>query len=614
MKNKIVAFFIIILFVVSAQANEAYSSLAFERELFKEPLITYQLLIKQAPNSENKESYLWWLLRKAQAEQLLYFYPKFEATILDAERLINTESPLLIQSLFNLFQGILYRNKGEYKKSSNFISLALEQAKRGGNEAAYIHAKQENAYTQSLAELFETSLSDIQEAYVKAYSLKDEFLIASINETYGAIYGYMYDYEKSINYYNKALTTYERLGYQAHVAEAVYGLASTYRYWKKFDLAIENFERYRQLSRFTPNKDISFYAAYGLGMTLAEQGSCSEALVIINQALQQKGVVDYNSELYKNKAVCLLQLGKVSEATQALNNAKLIFAQLPDLIGTTWELETLKIESQIGQANKSYQLSYQLLEEYHKKYTEVLINSSSERLLQVRADMELERQKVEKALALQRSKVVSLKEKTLQQKSNQQQYFLFFLAIILIIAVFMMIFQRRSNQKMRLLSITDPLSGLYNRRYIFSHLDKLLANMSPSKGDLAVILLDIDDFKKVNDDFGHPTGDFIIQKVAEIGQEVLRAGDVMARIGGEEFLCVLPRATDEQAENIAERMLAAIARQPFNSQNKNTIKITVSIGIASYGTECQSYDVLYDQADKALYQAKVRGKNCIVIG
>ncbi|GHE94971.1 tetratricopeptide repeat-containing diguanylate cyclase [Thalassotalea profundi] len=615
LKKSVVPFvgLIFLVFSLSSIASDDLSSVEFERKLFKAPLLTYQSLIESAPPKAQKEAYLWWLTRKAQAEHLLYFYTEFEASIDEALNYITENSPLSVQSYLNLFRGILFRNKGEYKKSFEHLALALKQSKSGGFEAIYIQTKQENAYTQSLAELFEVSLNDMQEAYVKAYGLNDPFLIAAINETYGAIYGYMHDYEKSIEYYQKALESYETLGYKAHIAEAVYGLASTYRYWKKFDLAIKYFERYRKDSGYTSNEEISFYSAYGLGMTLAEAGKCEEALIIINQALMKKGVKDYDSELLKNKAHCLVELGRIEEATQALEEAKNLFEELPDLKGTTWELETLKIESQIAHARKDYNLGYQLLDEYYQKYTEVLLKNSTDRLLKVRAYMELERQDVEKALALQSGRVESLKEETLQQKHNQQQYFVIFLLIIIAIVICVILIQRRSNHKMRLLSITDPLSGLYNRRYIFSYLDKILAGMSPDKGSLSLLILDIDDFKSINDQYGHPAGDFIIQKIAEIGSDVLRSGDVMARIGGEEFLCVLPRTSVEQAEEVAQRMIKAIANFPFYYKSGEAIHITTSIGISSFGHQCQSYDALYTQADNALYQAKSTGKNCIVV-
>ncbi|GAA5139126.1 tetratricopeptide repeat-containing diguanylate cyclase [Thalassotalea piscium] len=600
-------------FSLFAIASDDLSSKDFERGLFKEPFQVYQQLLLQTPDKLNKDAYLWWLLRKAQAEHLLYLYDEFEVSINNALNYIDETTPLLIQSRFNLFQGVVYRNKGEYNKALEYLASALEQAKRGGYEAPYIQAKLENAFTQGVAELFEVSLTDMQEAYVKAYGLNDQFLIAFINETYGAIYGYMFDYDKSIQYYSKALESYEQLGYKAHIAEAVYGLATTYRYWKKYDLAITYFERYREISTYTPNEEISFYAAYGLGMTLAEKGSCDKALEVIDLALAKKGVIDYNSELLKNKAICLIQLDRVEEAENALNKANRLFESMPDLMGTTWQLETLKIASQIAKSKKEYELSYQLLDEYYQKYTEVLLKNSTDRLFKVRADMELKRQDVEKSLALQRNKIESLKEESLEHKHTQQQYIVIFLLMIIVVIITVIVIQRRNNNKMQLLAITDPLSGLYNRRYIFNYLDKTLAGMSAQKGALSVMLIDIDNFKEINDKYGHPTGDYVIQKIAEIGQEILRTGDVMSRIGGEEFLCVLPRATEQQAKEVAERLLKAIAEFQFQYKNNDPIHLTVSIGISSFSESSQSYDIIYSQADKALYQAKAKGKNCIVL-
>lgn len=610
--NKYIISFAIFICLISSfdvLAKYDLKSIEFEKSIYQSPYLTYQQLLKN-PKSEDTDDYLFWLLRKAQCEHLLYFFEEFEKTIDTTANMMDENSHPLIQSYVNFHFGIIYRGKGEYKKASHYFELALEKAKHAGLDRIYIQAKNENAYTQSLAELYQISLEDMQEAYERAYEIGDQFLIAYINETYGAIYGYMHDYQKSIEFYQKALKSYQELGYKAHIAEAIYGIASTYRYWGKFDLAIEYFKKYRQVLAYTPNEEINFYAAYGLGMTLAEQGSCEQALTIIDQALLKKGVLDYNSELFKNKAVCLLQLGRIDESILALNNAKKLFQQLPDLMGTSWQLETIKIESQIAQAKQNYQLSYQLLEDYYKQYTELLINNSSDRLLEVRTTLEQKRKEIEKDLELQRSQVASLKEQTVQQKYSLKLYFLIFLIVIILTIGWV---QYRNNKKMHKLSMTDPLSGLKNRRFIFDFFNKLITTIETDQGKLSLILFDIDDFKSVNDQYGHPAGDFVIKTIAEIGLDVIRNSDALARIGGEEFLCVLPRTSVEQAQEISNRLLKAISKHNFQFDTNKAINITISIGIACYSQSSQSYNEIYTQADKALYLAKSQGKNCIVI-
>jgi two-component system cell cycle response regulator len=104
-------------------------------------------------------------------------------------------------------------------------------------------------------------------------------LVAKIHEVYGAIYGYLHDYAQSIEYYQKALTSYQQLAYPAHEAEAIYGLAAIYRYWQKYDLALDYYHRYQKTIDYSPNNvGGKFYALYGISMSLAGKSKCTKYL------------------------------------------------------------------------------------------------------------------------------------------------------------------------------------------------------------------------------------------------------------------------------------------------------------------------------------------------
>jgi diguanylate cyclase (GGDEF)-like protein len=227
--------------------------------------------------------------------------------------------------------------------------------------------------------------------------------------------------------------------------------------------------------------------------------------------------------------------------------------------------------------------------------------------------MELERQDIEKALSNQRSKADLLEIKNREQKSLQQSYFIIFLSTVLVIVIAVVTFQFKNNRKMANLAITDPLSGLYNRRYIFQYLDKLISSTSPNKGKLSILVIDIDDFKLINDTYGHPMGDSVLKVLAEILQNLLRVEDMMGRIGGEEFLCVLPRTSSEIGEKIAHRMKEEISQYVFKNEEGITFTITISIGVSSISQDVHDSKALYSLADKALYEAKTSGKNCVNI-
>ncbi|MDG1751046.1 MAG: diguanylate cyclase [Thalassotalea sp.] len=584
-----------------------------DNQIFIDPWLSLQALSKLEPQytAMPVETKVWWLLRKAQCENLLYFYQEFEQTLSKISPLINAQTSIEQQARYNYFEGLSLQRKGGYQKSREFYKRTMAFAKQENLNHLYIKAKQELAYTYSLAELFEISLKDMQEAYVEAFALNDRFLVAIINETYGAIYGYMLEHEKSLEYYEKALESYESLGYKAHISEAIYGIATTYRYWKKYPLAIEHFKRYQKNVTYTPNENLTYFGAYGLGMTLAEQGECLEALTVIDKAINLTGLDDYDAELYKRKASCLIQLERFDEAEAALTIVENLFLSLPELMGTAWQLETLKIASTLESKRGNYQKGFQLLALYNEKYTELLIKNSSSRAISIRSAMEIERKDIEKALSSQRTKAELLEIKNSEQTSLQQSYFIIFLLTALMIVIVVVTFQFRNNRKMAELSITDSLSGLYNRRYIFQYLNKLIAGTSAQKGHLSILVLDIDDFKSINDNYGHPVGDRVIKTVAELAKSTLRTEDVIGRIGGEEFLCILPRTACETAEKIAQRMKEEISAYVFDIEQGNTFSVTVSIGVSYLSQDANNSKALYSLADQALYRAKDSGKNCV---
>lgn len=153
-------------------------------------------------------------------------------------------------------------------------------------------------------------------------------------------------------------------------------------------------------------------------------------------------------------------------------------------------------------------------------------------------------------------------------------------------------------------NITDPLTGLNNRRGLRLALDRLLT----AGKALSVIALDIDHFKDVNDRYGHDVGDQVLKHLAEHMRECFRAGDVMCRAGGEEFIVLLPELEIEAAHKIAERLRLSMASQPSPSGEV----VTISLGVAYMPKGNSSIDTALRASDAALYKAKNQGRNCVV--
>ncbi|MCO8144227.1 diguanylate cyclase [Rhodovulum tesquicola] len=172
------------------------------------------------------------------------------------------------------------------------------------------------------------------------------------------------------------------------------------------------------------------------------------------------------------------------------------------------------------------------------------------------------------------------------------------------------------------LAVTDPLTGLFNRRYALPHLGRIVERSSETGRGYAVMLLDLDRFKLVNDQHGHAAGDAVLVEVARRLKDNLRPVDLVARIGGEEFMVALPETGFEQACATAERLRTAVQARPVDLAGEpGAIGVTISIGVAFGGERPPKEDgspegevnALMAQADRALYAAKASGRNTVEI-
>ncbi|MCB1562239.1 MAG: PleD family two-component system response regulator [Alphaproteobacteria bacterium] len=163
------------------------------------------------------------------------------------------------------------------------------------------------------------------------------------------------------------------------------------------------------------------------------------------------------------------------------------------------------------------------------------------------------------------------------------------------------------------MALTDSLTGLYNRRYLEVHLEKLLQKNRESRKSMAVLMIDIDHFKQVNDTHGHNIGDEVLKVFAERLKNNLRSFDLVARMGGEEFVAIMPDVSEMRAQIIAERLRRSIAEEPvICGAEGGALNITTSIGGALIDHEPHTPQEVFDRADKALYEAKNLGRNCTV--
>jgi diguanylate cyclase (GGDEF)-like protein len=207
--------------------------------------------------------------------------------------------------------------------------------------------------------------------------------------------------------------------------------------------------------------------------------------------------------------------------------------------------------------------------------------------------------------------VLNLTDKTTGEAFNEEDLQLAQAFATHAVAVLERVALSEQMDKLKKLSITDDLTGLLNRRYLLDRMEEEISRSQRYNRQMSVLMLDLDHFKQFNDNFGHPTGDRILEGVAVTIMNSIRTIDIAARYGGDEFVVVLPETDTGMALLIAERLRSSIAETPPVAvrDSASPLRLTVSIGIACCPQHSATVEGLLKCVDEALYRAKDKGKN-----
>ncbi|TAL75919.1 MAG: diguanylate cyclase [Rhodanobacter sp.] len=308
------------------------------------------------------------------------------------------------------------------------------------------------------------------------------------------------------------------------------------------------------------------------GVALAGLGQLPQALAAFDQAeqlLHQSGNLRYYGMLLQQR----------SRAYEAQGNTKLALADLQ---------RAIKVQAALDQRARSD--------------TATLMRYQFDT-----AQREAENQRLKNEQRLQEQQLASL-----QRARRWQQLALLLGAVLIALLTWLAIRQIRMTRRLREIADTDPLTGIANRRNIEWRGQRALDRAMSAGKSLAVVLLDIDHFKQVNDTHGHQTGDAVLVRLAQACRDALREGDAIGRIGGEEFVVLLPGAEIASARDIAERLRLTVSDLAFHDLAPALV-VTVSLGVTVSHVGDSQFGALVERADRALYRAKSSGRNQVAV-
>jgi diguanylate cyclase (GGDEF)-like protein len=473
---------------------------------------------------------------------------------------------------------------GERESAYSHMIKALEQSRSIG------HKLYEARACNALGALFDwySNTGVALEYMLEALGLLDqigqrESLIGCMTlSNIGAMYYRHQDYQKALSHYQASLQGFERLEAEVAVQMVKLNIAESLIKLGQSAQAQNQLESILEHIRQQQKQEFESFALRTLAAAMLAQGQHQKALEIYQSALEIARQYDW----FEERGLAHLGLGKIFLELQQPEQAWTHLLQAKEgLVHSSSEnqLEALHCMVAAKEALSDYQAALGLQRQWsdlERTYRETHAERHAKSLM-LRFEMAQAQRQTEEVLLRNRDLEFAIAEK------------------------------ERLAAELERLSLQDPLTNLYNRRYLQTHFEQLLTVAQTQGLEVAVIVLDIDHFKQVNDQFSHLIGDQVLRQFAQVLLHNVRPGDIAARFGGEEFVVLLPDTHLEQAQMIAQRLCQAIAQHPWQRIHTR-LSITTSIGLA-LGQPNESSQQVLARADHALYRAKQLGRNQVVV-
>ena len=382
-----------------------------------------------------------------------------------------------------------------------------------------------------------------------------------------------------------------------------YSVAQVQQALQQWSNAIDSYQAASAASEKLDDRNGMSYAAFGVATALMRLNRPTEALTHADRAM---ALLDRTDEPRQYAYTVVTR----AEALTALERVAPARLALDDLAGTVRQMGDrsllaywLLAQSRVMRAQGRWTEAYQALAEARGIEDDLHRQQLSEQAARMR--MQFNRQRDADDLSALRD----LNDQGQRLRHTQAAALVLF---VLLLAVLGVVAARKVRQVRRLhnLASTDELTGLANRRALTAAAETALAQSRRDGSPLAMLMVDVDHFKQINDTHGHAFGDDVLRHLARVLAAGLRDQDRLGRLGGEEFLAVLPAASLADARRVAERMRAAVAAAPMPGPD-GPVAVTVSIGVA--GGEKASAAALIARADAAMYQAKHAGRNTVAV-
>ncbi|GAA0784101.1 MULTISPECIES: GGDEF domain-containing protein [Pseudomonadati] len=487
---------------------------------------------------------------------------------------------------------------------------ALNYARQHSNLELLTKTLTQNAFCYENANNFHIGIALLDEALEIVD--KSEHLNANrkamIYNATGSLYRNIGMHQQGYDHFEKAFQTWQTIDDKQDMFNMLHNMFSQSIKLGNWVQAQANVEQQFQLADNAPQlKDLYFFANLNAGRLGLRTYDFQQAIFHLSKAIELKHTTQEHYFVSSSYLFLALAYMRNGQAVQAVEMAH-VFKQNESFRVDKSDM-ILKADAIIAFGNKDYltatNLLFKLIDDEREKNQAMLNNEVINSALKHQNNVtEFEKELLVNKLAINELQLAALKD-----KEHIKDLTLMLIALLTSTLAILLIFSLNTYKKR---SQTDYLTKIANRGYTYIKGEQLIKRCIKLNKPASVIIFDIDNFKEINDKYGHHIGDLAIKSLANRAKSSIKKQDLVGRIGGEEFLIVLPNTSEQEAVAISERLRHSIAEKTF-SFGDIEINFTISLGVSEIEPSSSALQDLVMQADKALYQAKFFGKNKVYI-
>jgi len=506
-------------------------------------------------------------------------------------------------------RGQMFETAGNNAKARALYEQAVAVAAETHDDEMLAQSLFSRGYLLGLEGEYAAGLGDLKRAQALFEKLNKPVHSLTVLNSIATLYNRMGDYAQAVYMYSRAFKSQHAAGMQREEAVTLHNLGRAYENLHEWDESRKSFAQSLAVSRQLAYPRGEAYALRGLAAVANATGDPRGALETLAraEALQrQTPDARLRAQIQLARGVAYHELDRLPESIAALEDALEVF-RAADAMG---ELNATYSElAEVYSRSGNWKAAYERLAQAKETSDRLLNNQLDQRFATLKVEFDTAAKDKENALLMHENEI---NQQALAQGRSlrrlQAAVILLSVTLVLVLAL-LAVHQRRNAMRMKYLALTDELTNMPNRRSVLSRLDPLLRDSQA--GTCACLIIDVDHFKKINDQFGHPTGDEVLKAVAAAVRELIQEPAFFGRLGGEEFLIVLPRMDMAGAREAAERFREAIMAIDTSRWCPDNRRVTASIGCSVSNPGADTPSTMLKRADFALYAAKRNGRNCV---